>query len=825
MRQRIQERVGGDSELAVGTFHALAQRWLREDGGTAGVRPGFGILSGADRWILAWRLLWKLADPALCDVEHPEHRLGGILRLLERLKQELIPLARLEAWLRRAEPGEQRDLLAASAGLFRAYGAACRRERLLDFDDLLVSAVRMLSDHQDLRERYRSRYPYVLVDEYQDTNLAQERIVELIAGEAGRVFVVGDDDQSIYRFRGASRASLERFADIYPAVKTLSLTRNRRSSAPIVAAALGLVKHNRDRVPKELTAARRRGPRVEVWSCPDAAAETAEIAAEIARLTAAGVPPSEMAVLTRTNAIAAPIARALRASDIPCRTSESWGFIDRPASKDVAAALRLIRDPEEPVPAERLCDGFGALDSRGWTALRGELQEASTRLGVADLFFELMERSRYLDGDPSLRSDAIRFGELVTAFCERARDQSLGAFIEHLELVELSGLDVELGGGGVGPEEAAEGVSVMTIHQAKGLEFEAVIVPALVDGRLPQPPRREHLELPAAILEPSIRGREDHVAEERRLAYVAMTRARTHLYLSWAAAYEGDRRWRRSPFLEEILAGAPGAVVERQVAAAPEAPPPPRRPWPGRTGEQAVYSFSSLSTYRDCPRQHWYRYRRRVPPATTSEGHLGDAVHRVLMRAGERLAQGRCVDGDTLAALLDEAWSERRFPQPLQERVYRRLAGEMLAGYLEDAGLARAPLHVELEFQVALGGLALRGVIDRIDAPVEPGGAHLVIDYKTGAALPASRLRRDFQLALYAVAAKRLLGTERIELEIAYLRERKRVRFEASDELLQEAERTAAETAAAIESGDFEPRPERRRCRACAYRLACDAAM
>ncbi len=221
MRERIEDLVG-ESAAAVGTFHAIALSWLRADGRSIGVPAGFRIVTGADRWILARELMWELGDLALTGDERPDDLVAPALQMLERLKQELVPFERLHAWAKKAEDREKAELMQACVRLFRAYEQACRKDRLLDFEDLLTLTVKMLSERPALLDTYRTRYPHVLVDEYQDLNLAQERLVELIAG-AAQPFVVGDDDQSIYRFRGASRASLERFLRAFPEAQTVTL--------------------------------------------------------------------------------------------------------------------------------------------------------------------------------------------------------------------------------------------------------------------------------------------------------------------------------------------------------------------------------------------------------------------------------------------------------------------------------------------------------------------------------------------------------------------------------------------------------------------------
>lgn len=823
MRSRLEARLGSDSVLSVSTFHAAAQQWLREDGRRVGVPEGFSILTGAHRWVLGYELLWRLEDDALVGVEHPERQITGLLRTLERLKQELIPLSAFERAAHRTADPEQKRVQVAAARFFRAYAAECRRRRLLDFDDLLERTVQLLESNAGVLRGYRARYPWVLVDEYQDTNLAQERIVELLAGESGQVYVVGDDDQSIYRFRGASRASMERFAAAFPAQTTVLLTQNRRSTRRVARAAARLIAHNPDRVPKSIESVGLVGAPLEIWRCPDAESEGAAIAREIRSLVAAGTRCSEIAILTRTNAVARPISRALAAAGVPYRLGAWSGFFDQASVKDLVAALRLIERPDDAVAAFRLERGFGALAAPEWAALAAELREQAVWRDIRELFFDLVERSRFLDG--AELGPALRFGELLEDYCERTPDRSLRAFLEFLALVEQSGLEPDLHDAVTDPE--AEAVALMTIHQAKGLEFDAVFAPCLVEGRLPQPSRRERFQIPPGLVEPAVRGREDHLAEERRLLYVALTRARARLYLSWAANYEGDRSWRPSRFLEELLEVDGDGVrkLEAPAAAVTARKRTARRRAPA---EPLTLSYSALASYRECPRQHWYRYQRRLPPERTAEGHLGDAVHRALRAAAELCRSGSELGQEVLLGLVDEAWAEDAFPDPKLEPVYKRLARELTLRYLQAPDASAAMFHVkhlELPFETALNGFRLRGVIDRIDAPAAAGEPYVLVDYKTGTPAPASRLRRDLQLALYAIGARRELGLERPQLRIDYLRDGKSVALNADESLLEEAEKLVVELGHGIAAGDFEPHPEPRRCGRCSYRLACDASV
>ena len=846
MRQRIEDLIGAPAP-AVGTFHSIALGWLRADGRAVEVPPGFRILAGADRWIHARELMWQLGDSALTADERPDDLVAPALQMLERMKQELVPFARLASWSTSADDADRGDLMGACVRLFRAYERECRERRLLDFEDLLVLSVRMLEENQSLLDKYTSRYLHVLVDEYQDLNLAQERLVELIASKS-QPFVVGDDDQSIYRFRGASRASLERFGARFPQAKTITIGRNRRSSRRIVSAAATLIANNPDRLDKQLVSAVS-GPLVELWLCPDGGTEAAAIATHAAELVEGGTSLSEIAVLCRTNAIARPIATALAAQGIPHVVIGGHGFHDRPEIRDVIALMRVLRDtadvvavaramtrppssldPDSALTALRDRGEIAPLDAmKGWppaavfASLLEELAADARRLDVSDLFFELMNRTRYLDViGPTLEAseaarvtaNVSRFAEMIAEFCETSDDRSIAAYMQHLDLVLLSGEDEEP----APVETAGEAILVMTIHQAKGLEFESVFVPGLVEGRLPQSGRSPRFELPPAVLEPLVRGREDIVAEERRLLYVAMTRARRHLYLTRASHYEGGRRWRDSRFIEEVRAAGAKTVCDRTFEPMSRPLTPTLSPKGER--EKVVLSYSAIAAYRDCPRQYWYRQEQRLPVVQSAEAVHGVILHEVLRQAGDARRNGTQVSAQMLSSIHEDVWSKQNFPDPRRAATFKRIGAAQLEAYRKRGGLDAHPEFLEHPFSTAVDGWTLRGVIDRIDR-TESGWR--IVDYKSGR--PLTRRRRDTQVALYALGAGATLRLDPVELEVVYLATGETVHVEKVGSLVAEATSQASEVAEGVREGRFDPRPERRRCRLCPYRLACAEAL
>ena len=544
---------------------------------------------------------------------------------------------------------------------------------------------------------------------------------------------------------------------------------------------------------------------MQLWSCEDGTSEADAIAQEAEQLLEAGIRPSSIAVLCRTNAIARPIAAAFAAHGLPHVVIGGHGFHDRPEIRDMIAMLRVIRDPGDLVALAR--PAAAALQP-----LLERIAAVARHVDVRDLFFELMEQSNYLAAWPDTTANVSRFAENIAEFCETSPDHSLDAYMRHLDLVLLSGEDEE-----PASVDATDAIQVMTIHQSKGLEFDVVFVPSLVEGRLPQSGRSPRFELPASVLEPLVRGREDVVAEERRLLYVAMTRARRRLYLTRAIHYEGGRRWRESRFLDEVRAAGPRTVVETEVAGSPASPP--QAVVDGHTGEIHL-SYSAITAYKDCPRQYWYRHVERLPAIQSAEAVHGVILHEVLRRAGELRQAGKPVSAARLRSIHTDVWSKTAFPDPRRAPAFKRNGAAELEAYRSGGGFELVPAYLEQPFALTVDGWNLRGVIDRIDRTAD---GWRIIDYKSGR--PIARRRRDLQVALYALGATSAMKLEPVELEVVYLASGESAQVGKVADLMRNAEAEGTEVAEGIRAGRFETKPERRRCRLCPYRLACADAL
>jgi DNA helicase-2/ATP-dependent DNA helicase PcrA len=608
MRERLARLVApaavdGQRGVWLGTFHSIAHRLLRRHAAEAGLPTAFQILDAADQLALVKRLLKRLAVPEAMVA--PRELVGFINAHKERGERpaEIAP------------QGARGQLFLT---LWQEYEATCAREGVVDFAELLMRALELLRRNETLRAHYRQRFRHVLVDEFQDTNPLQYRWLQQLAcdvatGEVGAwLFCVGDDDQSIYGFRGAMSALLARFQQEYQA-ELVRLERNYRSAGNILAAANAIIANNASRLGKTLVTDRGEGEPIRTFEAIDEGQEAQFVVDEIGALLRDGWSADEIAVLYRTNAMSRVFEHHLLAAGIPYRVYGGVRFFDRAEIKHAIAYLRLLVLPDDTnallrvinVPARGIgaktveqllaatereghwalaakrLSGRGGAAVRRFAALIDELRDATATLPLPDAIALVIEKSglQALFAEEATRDRAAReerlenLAALIDAghefVTEMAREgitatghEMLTLFLQHAAL-ESGELQAE------GHERA---VRLMTVHAAKGLEFGAVFLVGLEDGVFPHENALPNFGDEGAGLE-----------EERRLMYVAVTRAKERLYLSWAASrfWHGASRYRPvSRFVTEIpetlllpLSGrkprAPGWDAESSAALSP----------------------------------------------------------------------------------------------------------------------------------------------------------------------------------------------------------------------------------------------------------------
>ncbi|MBN1528729.1 MAG: ATP-dependent helicase [Thermoleophilaceae bacterium] len=607
MRERLEALIESPYEsLHVATFHAFCARLLQEEALEAGVDPFMTPVTPADRLAL---LLERIGDLTIRHHEirgNPAPLLASFVARIDRLKDELVTCSEYRAYaqglMARAKSDAERATAARElefAGVYADHDRLLAERGALDFGDLVMRAFRLLHEKPHVRERTSQRFRHVLVDEYQDTNFAQGMLLRMLVDDHRNVTVVGDDDQAIYRFRGASQKNLLDFGQEFPDAEVVRLERNHRSGRRILQAARAVVEPCHDRIGKELRGAS--GGRVRFWRCTSDRAQAQAVAAEAERLIADGVSPDQICVLLRSvKNEGAVVSSALEERAVPSRTRGSAAYFQRAEVRDILAWLRVLADPNDSGAVVRALSRppveLRSVDVARLTqlarrrkldmpsaiaaALEGpQLTEegrdrARTFLRLyrsASQAFEdrrpdafvlrLIERTgvrrqqvfaTHADTVERLRNIA-KLPELATAYMRREPQATARDFTRYLTAVAESGLREEE----VTGAPSAPAVQVMTMHSAKGLEFDHVFVLGLSASRMPGPNRARGDEVPDELLKerlPAGDPRAIHEAEMRRLLHVAMTRARKGLVLAWAESGPPGATPRASVFYEEARA-------------------------------------------------------------------------------------------------------------------------------------------------------------------------------------------------------------------------------------------------------------------------------
>ncbi len=905
MKARVVRGVGErGKDVTLKTFHAFCESLLKD------TDPQSRMLDKFDHWILLRRNLSRLQLDRYRRLAEPGQFLNDFVEFFSRCQDELISCeayqqyadglaAQLQAERAQLDPdtlAERQETVARELEIARAYRASeelLREKKCSSFGTLITGAVELLERDAALRAALQNRYRYILVDEFQDTNIAQLRLLELLVNESKNIFAVGDNDQAIYRFRGASFGSfklfLERFAGWREGQDStkfrVSLTENYRSTPNILRVATQVIAQNTvsaDFPKKVLSTSKPEGEKIRIVELATLEDEARWVASELERIHKAGRRWRDFAILYRAHGHRDELVRELSRRRIPFVISR-LSILEHPLVKDILAYLRLIATPYDDVatarvlaaPAWQLAPAdlvrfaerarkertriYDVLQNRQpplpfepshsavtellefTTAQRKTMKRRDARYIFADLFDWLEVYQRAPEQD---RDYVKRLAEFVKEWEDKSDTRKLPEFIEYLDYFEQAG-------GAVCLEDDAPGdaVRLMTVHGAKGLEFSHVFVLRVNKNKFPQPERPHVFEFPAALMKEGPPEEQFHNQEERRLFYVALTRAEDRLTITALA----EKKGRVPPFIEDILmepgiqrrdvlqlAPKPAAVPSNGTppSAVPAtgslfAPPIERSKLFSRIAEWAETFLpappeplelnpSAVDSYRRCPQKYLFAYLWLLQEGPKATLTFGRVMHATIRRVMAEFKKGNRLPFEEVQRLFETEWSASGFEDEYQEGEYKKDGLEQLR-VLHQAVLEQTPEILELEKTFALpveNNVVLKGRIDQINAlgrnEVE------IVDYKTGRAKKETEARRDLQLSIYAIAAKEILELNPVRLVFHYLQDNSRQETTRSAKQLDEAQETVQEVAADIRARSY-PTKEGFICRSCAFRPICPA--
>jgi DNA helicase-2/ATP-dependent DNA helicase PcrA len=910
MKSRVVKSVGERAEgVWLSTFHKFCfEKILRA------VNSEIQVLEETDHHILLRRHIAELELHHFRRLQEPGEFLSDFVKFFGRCQDELVSPDRYQAYaeeLRRQFESRKRSLepdaraiaeeeVAKQEELARVYRTSTRllRERnFCTFGEQLMKAVERLREDEALLRQMREQFRYILVDEFQDTNIAQLELLRLLAGDARNIMAVGDHNQAIYRFRGASYGSftifLQQFCGLRepklgPATKDylVSLSQNYRSTKRILKVAATVIGNNEQSplLPHpELSTENPSGEKIRVVEFGSAADEAWWVASELDRLHEAGAAWHTMAVLYRKHTHREQLLQALQRRGIPF-VIRKFSILSSTLVRDLLAWLHLIGEPGDNVSCARVLGapywGLEARDlvrlaeraEKNHRSLSDELEAAKseapfTREGVrlielSALLAQLRQMARRMKatelldelirtlGIAPLPSDADRhflerFVTFVREWERKSEVTSLGDFLEYLFYFDEANGDVHLEA-----ESSDDAVQLMTVHGAKGLEYPHVFVLRLTKNDFPSGQRKVVFEFPPELMQEEKPQGDFHIQEERRLFYVALTRARKQLTLSAVVA----KRKLPSPFLDDFLQdpkvqkfdtmqSSPKVQIppaEEAAGAAPDSTGSPQLF--GAAGEAArVYtrtalwakafhpprpeplqlSSSALSAYESCPMKYMLRYHWRIRGGPNAAMTFGNVMHTTVKEFVAEV-QKKKVPLEEVLAIYDREWRSAGYPDEHQETEYRKEGRKILEGFHQSCVAAPADvLFQEKAFELPLEhDVVIEGRIDQINRIGR--NAVEIIDYKTGKPRDAKKAAGDLQLTIYALAAKEVLDLNPERLVFYNLMNNERVETTRDAKSLKAAKEKIAELADLIRAGEFDAKPGFG-CKYCDFQAICPA--
>ncbi|HXZ33107.1 MAG TPA: ATP-dependent DNA helicase [Terriglobales bacterium] len=897
MRERIQAELHATgSRLQVSTFHAYCNNLLiRND-------RGFSVLDDKDLWIFLRKRIRELRLNYFVRAANVSKFLDDLLDFLRRCHDELVSPEKYADYVLRLERGElpiprvckSKDVDSLTndevvgrcreiAAVFSKVEEMLAAENLGTFGHMITRAYALLGHEPELLAREREHARFILVDEFQDANFAQVKLLQHLSGVEKNIFAVGDPDQAIYRFRGASSAAFALFKHNFPEARIVALEKNRRSTTPILKCAHALIAKNPESFSGTGTALRyKRAPLISAreeeavrhgQTLPSLPVEVVLFTAGGKDLESSDVVSvvrqrqrqfrckwSDFAVLYRIHQHRDELVEQLAAQNIPY-TVEGMDIMATAEARDVFACLGAVVSADDDASLFRVAalPQF-AVDGEALRAGIRSLPRDQEHGGIASVLSQIAGGAAVLDGLQEVREEIARtaaksrsaleiiiakFGfqhtsPVLTAIREFVRQwedrpivktKELGELLEYLEYFREARGAIAM----ASPERDA--VRLMTAHCAKGLEFNHVFLLRANSNSFPASYRESLVEFPRELRDAdSIAAQDDktlHDQEERRLLYVAMTRARDGLTI-YAKRGTG-RDITPAGYLRDLLKDTglrpylrQRATREFQTALFAQAGPASATllsRWvelPPAANLNSKLSASAVQTYETCPLQFKLEREWRIPGEVPAAMQYGASIHRVLRAYYDSVRFGRTMSDDAVIELFLSDLRAAKIQDAYQHDLYENQGMAQLKEFL--ACCRKRPevevLHTEESFEVKLGGTVIAGRIDRMDK--SPTGQVAITDYKTGKPQSQEDADESLQLSIYALAAGQKWGYHIDQLAFHNLDDNTRVLTQRSKQQLQEAKLRAEEVAAKIAAGEFEPTTGFH-CNFCAYHTLCPA--
>ncbi len=903
--EEMEERVDrllpyGYVDLWVSTFHSFGERILKDNALEIGLDPNFKLLTPVDAWQLIRQNLSRFKLNYYRPLGSPTRFIQALVQHFSRLKDENVRpeeyLKLAEKKLKEAKNKEEKEeakKMLEVANAYQVYEEIKTEKSRLDFGDLIVKTLEIFQKRPSILEKYRRQFKYILVDEFQDTNWAQYELLKLLASPKNNLTVTGDDDQSLYRWRGAAYTNLIQFTKDYPEAKIVILKENYRNKQNILDLAYQFIQlNNPDRLEaqliekkqtkilliKKLKTVRDGLGVIAHLHCKTQEEEADEVVKKIIELKKENPQLlwSDFAILVRANAYADLFVQKLSQLEIPYQFIASRGLYRKPEIMDLISFLKLLDNYHESTALYRVISlpifKFDSLDLMN-------LMHYSRRKNLS--LFETLERSDILSIKPETRKEIAKILEIIKKFTELAKRKTVGQvlyqFVEESGLLKIwskeetiedferiahlsqffkkieefertsedrsvrafidqINLEIEAGEEGAIQsliEEGPESVKVMTVHQAKGLEFPYVFIVNLVDKRFPSIERREPIEVPIELIKEIIPEGDYHLQEERRILYVAMTRARDGLFFTSAEDYGGARKKKPSRFLQEL-----GLIKDSKMISYEQQKLKLTLPTIDKNLVQEIknievlpqkFSYTQFRVFEICPKQYKYAHILKIPGRPKFTFSFGHSIHNTL-RDFYLLYQKtkKLPTLDELLAIYEKNWLDEWYESKEQEEERKEKGRQSLIEfYKKNQGKFKIPKFIEKGFNVKIGNYTIKGIIDRIDVleSCQLNGKSFdkveIIDYKTGE-IPKEIKNELDQLLIYAIAVREIFHDIPVKLTYYYVEDNYPVTIDKFEDELANFKERIINLIEKIIKSDFSATPNPWKCHNCDFREICE---
>ncbi len=865
-------------DIWITTFHSFCDSILRESGLHIGLPTNFKLMTKEKSVDLFRKNLFNFSLNYFRPLGNPNKFIYSLLTHFSRLQDELITPEEYLKWvktkykkqelIRSDEEKLEQQMWEELAAVYKEYDDLKLKLSKFDFGDLVIKTVELFKKRPNILKRYQEKFKYILVDEFQDTNYGQNVLVNLLAQKSKNITVVGDDNQSIYRFRGASVSNILSFKEIYPKAIVITLNQNYRSTQQILDSAYKLIKNNDpDTLEAKMGISKKlisnsKGKKFDIESFVSTSdvQEAEYVSNKIIELVKKyKYNYSDIAVLVRANNHSEIFIKEFERRGIPHQFLGPSSLFLKEEIIDLLSYAKALYDPEDTESVYRLLSAkifktepvkliqmlsLSKKESRSLLDVIAEnninpalinlinkhLSQINDKLTGQILYEFLQEFKVYEDilkNEDEVRAKNIAsFFKKVESFENENPQAKLREVVDYLNLLSEVGDTPQ-----VTNEEWQENnsVNILTTHSSKGLEFPVVFVVNLVADRFPSRNRSEDLPIPTDLIKEKLPEGDFHLQEERRLMYVAMTRAKERLFLTLSKFYsDGKREKKISPFVYEAMGEMSKITPDKEKVSIDKIgikTNDTTTVLKDKKEFKVTYlSVSQIETFDTCPLHYKLKYIYKLPTPKTASISFGISIHETLKEFYETSKETKVFEKDLLN-LYKESFINEGFENKKHKDMFYKKGEEYLVGYYKNEFNKKIiPELLEHKFNLNLfKDLKVGGTIDRVDRISE--NELEVIDYKTGATIPTQKdVDKDLQLSIYALAVSDMykIKPENIKLSLYYLDNQEKVSTTRTLKDLQEVRDKVYEYKQKIESSDFKCSNSYFCQKGCEFKMFCN---